>query len=37
VDVRGNVQAEAFVFGYSVSSSSVPPVTEPGPGTPAPQ
>jgi hypothetical protein len=37
VDVRGGVQAEAFAFGYSVSSSSVPPVTEPGTGTPAPQ
>jgi hypothetical protein len=30
VDVRGNVQAEAFVYGYSVSSTSVPPIAQSG-------
>lgn len=37
VDVRGGIQAEAFVYGYSVSSTSVPPIAESGASAPGPQ
>jgi hypothetical protein len=37
VDVRGAIQAEAFAFGYAVSSSSVPPLVGSGVAAPGAQ
>ena len=37
VDVRGGIQAEAFAYGYAVSSSSVPPLAVSGAARPGAQ